>query len=167
MGLRMNEFQDFNEKIDKFFTDNSKENVDAILKPIDEMEFEGPTLEDIFKEERRMDKKLKSEYKKKLNGLINVNGVFKHLDDNISWEPEGIVDIELTDDRESGYSNYQHARIVGEDSKRLYMKMPENEIRGVDHYYVWQRTGYLGDDYSGWMLFPLKDGRYFKVHYNC
>jgi hypothetical protein len=130
------------------------------------MKFEGPTISDYFEEARR-EKKLCNKYKKLLKGLINVTGVFKHLDDNVYWEPQDIVDIELTDETTGGYRSYQHARIVGDASRRLYIKTPENEIRGVDHYYVWQTTGCCEDDYSGWMLFPLKNGRYFKVYYNC
>lgn len=124
-------------------------------------------LDTLFREQHKREQALKNEYRKLLRGLINVTGVFRHLDDNTYWEPQGIVDIELTDDVRSGYRTYQHARIIDDKSKILYMKIPEDEIRGVDHYYVWQTTGMLGDDYSGWMLFPLKNGRYFKVNYSC
>ena len=35
-------------------------------------------------------------------------------------------------------------------------------------YYVWQTTGYMGDDYSGFLLLPLLDGkRFWKVGYSC
>ena len=34
-------------------------------------------------------------------------------------------------------------------------------------YWVHQETGILGDDYYGFLLLPLKDGRYWKVSYNC
>jgi hypothetical protein len=161
------ELLDFNEKIDKFFMENSKEEIEELLKPFDDMKFEGPSMSDYFEEEVRREKKLRAKYRKHLKGLINITGLFKHLDTNDSWNPEGIVDIELTDETSSGYRTYQHARIVGDTSRRLYMKIPDDEIRGVDHYYVWQTTGCCEDDYSGWMLFPLKDGRYFKVYYNC
>lgn len=32
-------------------------------------------------------------------------------------------------------------------------------------YLVRQTCGYLGDDYAGYLLFPMKDGRYYKVEY--
>jgi hypothetical protein len=163
------ELSDFNEKIDEFFTENSKENIEEIIKPIDEMKFEGPTLDEVFKDQARRERKLRSEWKKKLKGLINITGLFKHLDGNAYWEPEDIVDIELVDDKLSGYGAYQHARIVGDETRRLYMKTSQDEyqIRQIDHYYVWQRTGYMEDDYFGFLLFPLKNGRYFKVSYTC
>jgi len=131
---------------------------------IDKIEKE---FQESLKEEIKREKKLFNDYKKKLRGLINVTGLFRHLSDNTYWSPEGIVDIELTDEKTSGYSRYQHARIVGDETKRLYCKTPDDGVRGVDHYYVWQSTGCCEDDYWGWMLYPLKDGRYFKVHYNC
>lgn len=162
-----NELQDFSDKIDKFFMENSKEVIEESLRSIDNMKFESPTLDEIFEEQVRAERKLKSLYKKKLKGLINVRGVFRHLGDNTYWEPQDIVDIELTDETTSGYRTYQHARIKGDESRRLYMKTPCDEIRNVDHYYVWQTTGYCEDDYSGWLLFPLKDGRYFKAYYSC
>ena len=125
------------------------------------------TLDEIYKEEKRAENQTKNAWKKLLRGTINVSGLFKHLDDNTYWWPEDIVDIELTDKYEPGYRKYQHARVVNDKHNRLYMKMPEDEIRSVDHYYVWQTCGYMGDDYSGWMLFPLKNGKYFRVYYNC
>jgi hypothetical protein len=165
------ELRDFNEKIDKFFMENSKEHIEELLKPFDDMEFEGPTAKDylnyVYYEDIRREKKLLREYKRRLRGLINVTGLFRYLGQNDYWYPEDIVDIELTDETRSGYSTYQHARIVGDTYRRLYMKTPDDEIRGIDHYYVWQTTGCCEDDYSGWMLFPLKNGKYFKVHYNC
>jgi hypothetical protein len=36
-----------------------------------------------------------------------------------------------------------------------------------DHEYVSQQCGYLGDDFSGCMYFPLSDGRYLEVGYSC
>ena len=125
------------------------------------------TIDEVYKEERRRDKKLKNKFKKELKGLINVTGVFKYLDDNLYWWPEDIVEIELSDKYESGYRDHQHAKVINDKHNKLYMKVPMDEIRNVDHYYVWQTCGYMGDDYSGWMLFPLKNGKYFRVYYNC
>jgi hypothetical protein len=122
---------------------------------------------DIYEEEVRKEKKLISEYKRKLKGLINISGLFKFLEENDHWTPMGIVDIKLTDEKSSGYSTYQHARIVDDPKPYLYKKNPSDEVKGIDHYYVWQTTGYLDDDYSGFLLFPLKDGKYFKVSYSC
>jgi hypothetical protein len=38
----------------------------------------------------------------------------------------------------------------------------------IDNYAVWQISGYLGDDYSGYMLFPTyDDNEYFCLEYKC
>jgi hypothetical protein len=115
----------------------------------------------------KQDKKYKNEYKRTLKGLINVSGLFKSLKDEMtSWDILGIVDIVLTDEKTSGYSSYQHARIINDDMKLLYLRCSENEIRNIDHYYVWQRTD--GEDcYSGYCLYPLKNGKYIKIMYSC
>ena len=37
-----------------------------------------------------------------------------------------------------------------------------------DNYGVWQRCGYCGDDYSGYLLFPTYDkNEYFCLKYSC
>lgn len=118
--------------------------------------------EEVFKE-----KKLKAEYKRKLKGLINISGLFKSLENDIHWTPIGFVEIELTDEKTNGYKAYQHARIINSDDKKLYLKTDCDDIRGVDHYYVWQTVGYLEDDFSGFLLFPLNNEKYFKVSYSC
>ena len=132
---------------------------------INEETYKG--LQEAVTKEIRENFKSRREAKKALKGLINVTGLFKHLQESMFyWHAEGFVEIVLTDEKESGYSKYQHARTIPDD-KRLYMKTDCDEIRGVDHYYVWQTTGCCEDDYSGFLLFPLKDGRYYKFWYSC
>jgi hypothetical protein len=120
-----------------------------------------------IRDEQRRERKLRSSYKLQLKGLINVTGLFRYLNSDMSyWLPEGIVEIVLTDEKSSGYSTYQHARINGKKDKYLYMRVECDEVKGIDHYYVWQTTGCCEDDYSGYLLFPLKDGKYFKIWYS-
>ncbi len=133
------------------------------MKIKEKIEDPNNLFEDFYKEE----KKIKAEYKKKLKGLINVTGLYKKLDENSYWHPVDIVELELTTNTIPGYKQYQHARIIGDKSRKLYIKINDTEIRNVDHYYVWQICGYADDDYSGYMLFPLKNNKYFKVYYNC
>ena len=96
-----------------------------------------------------------------------LDKLIKHMEeDHDSWCPVGVVEIELTDDKTSGYSNYQHCRIKGDDSRKLYLKMSDEKPFG--HYYVWQAVGCFGDDYTGWLLFPLpRSGKYLKVDFAC
>lgn len=121
----------------------------------------------IYNDEMLQEKKLKAEYKFKLKGLINISGLFKSLENDINWTPIGFVEIELTDEKTNGYKAYQHARIINTNDKKLYLKTDCDDIRGVDHYYVWQTVEYLEDDFSGFLLFPLNNGKYFKVSYSC
>lgn len=113
------------------------------------------------------DKLLKLEWCKKLKGLINVSDLFKWLNEHCDWIPLDIVEIYNTDEKTSGYSSYQHIRIKDDKDKLLYMKQDEDEIQNVNHYCVWQTCGMIADGYLGYLLFPLKNGKYFKVKCIC
>ncbi len=111
---------------------------------------------------------MKKEWKLHLKKMINTTGLFRFLDEHDSWMPLDIVDIVLTDETHSGYREYQHAKIIYDKENLLYMKtFFDEKIRKIDHYYVWQTTGNMGDDYLGYLLFPLNDGKYFKISYSC
>ena len=116
------------------------------------------------------ERKIKNYYKKELKGLINVSGLYKYLDEEY-WYPIGIVEVEETDIKiiKLGYEEKTCVRVKEEKENLVYSRfdLKEQQIRKVDHYYVWQTGGYWGDDYSGYMLFPLNDGRYFKVSFSC
>jgi len=113
-------------------------------------------------------KKLNSEYRKKLKGQINVNGLYYWLNNTQdNWMPEDIVEIELTNEKQNGYPN-QCCRIVGDNEKLLYIKRNFNEVKNINDCYVWQTTTSLeGDSYFGYLLFELKNDKFFKVSYNC
>jgi hypothetical protein len=83
--------------------------------------------------------------------------------DDLDWQHIGYVEVEETDEKESGYSDYKFYYEKG-DRKLKYMRQDDE---GDYHNLVWQTVGYLGDDYSGYLLFPLKDGRYWKILYSC
>jgi hypothetical protein len=44
----MSELEKFEEKIDKFFKDTPKEEIDKIIAEVDAMHIEGPTLDEYF-----------------------------------------------------------------------------------------------------------------------
>lgn len=113
-------------------------------------------------------RKLKSQHKKQLKDLINVNPLYKYLNQDLEfWYPLGIVEIYNVDEKRSGYSNYQHVRIKDDKDNHLYMVQPFIDVIGIDHDCVYQEVGYLGDDYSGYLLYPLTNGKYFKIEYTC
>lgn len=124
------------------------------------------------KEAMEKEQKTKDDFKKLLKGKINVLKLYDWLNEGHDyWNPEGIVEIKLTDEKSSGYPSYQHARVINdEDDGMLYMKQSadfDEPIKGIEYYYVWQTTGMTGDDYSGYLLFELKDGKFFKISYSC
>jgi len=114
---------------------------------------------------QKQEDELKSNYKEQLKGLINVTGLFEWLtEDHDGWSPLGIVEIVKTDKQKSGYPKHECCYIKG--GSDLFMKC-DCDVPKIKYYYVVQQTGMMGDDYSGELLLPLKDGRYFHVSYSC
>lgn len=106
----------------------------------------------------------KDKYKEQLKGILEVETVWSFLNDNETWEPEGSVEIGIIEFKENG----RHVAIDLSDKKRHFTRQEESvEEVGVDHVYCWQTNGFSGDDYSGWLLFPLTNGRYLRVRYTC
>lgn len=59
-------------------------------------------------------------------------------------------------------------------SNKLYLRFEVDDMKLTadwqpgDNYGVWQKCGYSGDDYSGYLLFPTyKEDEYFCLEYNC
>lgn len=137
-----------------------------------EEEFNQAMLEEFRAEEALQtahEKKIKLQYRLKLKDLIHVDSLYEYLDQQW-WAPMAIVNLKLTDDKMSGYADTQCARIEDEQDGLIYLKTEtygdDIEIKDVYYYYVWQQC-HDEDSYSGFMLFPLSDGRFFKVSYSC
>ncbi len=106
----------------------------------------------------------KDKFKEELRPLLDVDLVWEFLNDNETWEPEASVNIKIIKERPNG----RHIAIDLSDPKRKFERQDEDIYEaGVDHVYVWQTVGFCGDDYSGWMLFPLSNGRYLRISYTC
>jgi hypothetical protein len=123
----------------------------------------------ILEEEKEQWDKIKSE----MNSLIHEK-YFDFIEDHDTYRNEGIYEIKLTDEKKSGYPNYQCCRIDGDSLLYMHHKSyletlnEESKYEGEEiEYYVWQTSGYCGDDYSGFLLIPLSDGRFWKVSYSC
>ncbi len=100
----------------------------------------------------------------KQNIDFNFNLLLEQLNDMESWRHQGFVEVEKTDYKASGYRSYDFYLQKGEKDKRYYMRQDDE---GNYHNMVWQTVGILGDDFSGYLLVPLKDGRYWKIFYTC
>lgn len=131
-------------------------------KEREEQDFYNSIMAECIEEENKRLQERDS-WKEKLKGLINTKKLWRELEEDYEnfWGIEDIVELELTDEKREGYSkDYQCARIKGERGY-LYTDWDGNGV------FNWQQTGYLGDDYSGYLLYPLKDGKYLKVSYSC
>lgn len=76
---------------------------------------------------------------------------------------EGFVKVELTDHKNGFYPNHKFYKIIDGDGL-YYMKQDDNDDNTF-HCMVWQTVGSCEDDYSGWLLFPLTDGTYWKISF--
>lgn len=93
----------------------------------------------------------------------NINYDFNLIDlGGINWMHEGYVEVEKTDYKNSFYPNYEFYKVKGEELN--YMRQDDD---GEFHNMVWQRTGSCEDDYYGFQLFPLSNGKYWKISYYC
>jgi hypothetical protein len=84
--------------------------------------------------------------------------------DEITWEHEGYVKVEKSDYKNGFYPSYDFYTEQGDSKGYKYMRQDDD---GEFHTMVWQTTGMSGDDYSGFMLFPLKNGDYWKINFSC
>jgi len=93
----------------------------------------------------------------------NIKYDFDFIDlEDISWKHEGYVEVEESDYKNGFYPNHKFYKVKGE--KLNYMRQDDD---GEFHNMVWQTTGACEDDYSGFQLFPLSNGKYWKISYYC
>lgn len=82
--------------------------------------------------------------------------------------------IEAFDNNEfNNFKGYLKVNKVIKDNK-LMMEFEVDDMKltaewqAGDNYAVWQRCGYCGDDYYGYLLFPTyNDDEYFCLEYKC
>jgi hypothetical protein len=110
--------------------------------------------------------------KEELSGLIDPK-YFDFAESQEYYDTIGIVEIERFKPERTNYPDHEHCKEDG----MTYIKTTgeiecyyfESKYEGERvEYWVWQTTGYLEDDYSGFLLLPLLDGkRFWKVSYSC
>ena len=132
--------------------------------------------EEIYNEYVSIMEKERNEWEKvklEMRNLIHEKYI-DFIEEHDTYGSEGVFEIKLTNEKKSGYPNYQCCRI--EADSFLYMHQfcaletlnEKSKYEGESiEYYVWQTSGYCGDDYSGFLLLPLNDGRFWKVSYSC
>lgn len=146
------------------------------LSAIPEDQFSAELMEEFAQEEFKQiqeEKAVIAKLKEQLKGLIDADALFAALSVGHSWAPEAIVDVVKTDEQlPGGYPPHKCVRIKDDPDKLLYMSTDFEEEFGEEPFelkncFVWQTTGYICDDYSGFLLFPLSNGKYLKVSYSC
>lgn len=132
-------------------------------------------LDQLIQAEIAEEKLLWEEAKNKLNGLIHPK-YFDFAEDHDSYCHKDIVNIVEVAERQQGYANFSHCREAAAKKSPLYMKHivdlctidEKSKYEGQKiEYWVWQTSGYICDNYSGYLLLPLFDGRFWKIHYSC
>lgn len=146
------------------------------MEELTQEEWENEMRDEFQKEMEAIEAKWQ-QAKEDLKGLIHPK-YFVFAESHDTYFSEGIVEINETDEKQRGYSDSQrNCRIKDEEHSLLYMHNTgevecfygeESEYEGEPvEYWCWQRTGIMGDDYSGYLLLPMNDGRYWKISYSC
>jgi hypothetical protein len=139
------------------------------------MNDEMKDLAEIMQEEHEKQVAEWTKAKEELNGLIEPK-YFDFAESHESYGSEGIVNIIEVKEKTSRYSAYPLCREFGSNERRIYIhhttqletEDEQSKYEGSDiEYWVWQTVGYCEDDYSGFLLLPMLDGRYWKISYSC
>lgn len=77
----------------------------------------------------------------------------------------GYVNVEKSDHRNMVEQNRDYYIITGDDFDKINYGIQDQSFEHTFHVLVFQTTGYCEDDYSGFLLFPMKDGRYWKISF--
>lgn len=88
------------------------------------------------------------------------NGTFRHI---------GYCSVEKSEYKNLFRPNdeYFKVREVDGDVKEDFEYLHFSKVKETDDFYelVWQTVGICGDDYSGYILYPMNDGRYWVVSF--
>ncbi len=101
---------------------------------------------------------------------------FDFIENQESYYSEGILETEEFEPTRTDHPNHKHCKVVSDKTDLHTYILTTDEIETFDNseskyegeivgYWVWQ-TGY-DDSYSGYMLFELSNGKYWKVGYSC
>lgn len=89
--------------------------------------------------------------------------------DDFNWDHVGYVgydEVELSEYKDWFYPNLQY-HFEKNNADILYKRQDADD--DTDNYYelIYQTTGCCEDDFHGFCLFPLNDGRYWKISFYC
>ena len=123
------------------------------------------TMNDAFSEMAKFEKEQERQNKKELEYVkSNIDYDFNFIQeilDDVKWQHDSYVEIEKID--------YDFFIIKGDYNGMKFRKQPQfdDDNKEIFHELVWQKVGYCEDDYSGFILIPLKNQKYWKISYSC
>ena len=113
----------------------------------------------------------------------DFENIEEYLDNNDWWRSMGYVEVEKSDYENGFYPSHDFytEKVTIEtffNNTTLPLKEPiispyymrqDDNNENTCHSLVWQQSGGYGveDSYSGFILFPLTDGRYWKIKFEC
>ena len=105
-----------------------------------------------------------------VKSLIDYDFSFieEFLDGNDWWKHVGYVEVEKSDSKNGFYPN-NDLYVEKDNEKSLYYMHQDDSEENTFHSLVYQRDGGYGneDSYYGYLLFPLTNGKYWKIEYQC
>ena len=123
-------------------------------------------MEEFWLEEAKLahERKLESEKQRDyvLTQIIYNKGYLDEYLEMDDWQHEAFVKVKKFN--KNGKDYYKISE--GFDLDLVFTKQDGENTDG-SHCLIWQTVGYCEDDYSGYLMFPLKDGRYWLVSYSC
>lgn len=121
----------------------------------------------------KFERQLEKDYENESKELQRTYQEFIHyLNEFAIGNKDYIIDAFDNNDYNK-FKGYVKVEKIIKDNK-LYLRFEVDEMKLTadwqpgDNYGVWQKCGYSGDDYSGYLLFPThNDDEYFCLEYNC
>jgi len=170
--------------VEKFLNENSEENTWANAvekfgqKLIDELfgEYKKGNDEqlqaywdDVVKEqEERLE--INEKEIENVKSLIDYDFelIEEYLEDNDWWKHIGYVEVIKSDYKNCFYPSYDFYIEKGLE-KTLHCMRQDDSEDNTFHVLVYQTDGGYGaeDSYFGYLLFPLTNGKYWKIQYQC
>jgi hypothetical protein len=97
-----------------------------------------------------------------------------YLNNEAIGDTRSIIEA-VADNERNFFEGYVNVTKTVRDNQKLLIKFKNNagneytaEWQAADNYACWQTTGMMGDDYSGYLLFPTyDDDKYFCLYYEC
>ena len=122
-----------------------------------------------IKFEREFDKQIENSKNERLKAYQEF---IKYLADNSIGDTKYIIE-EFNNCTFVSFVGYKKVtKEIIDNDRYIHFIVDEIKLKAkwqpIDNYAVWQISGYLGDDYSGYMLFPTyDDNEYFCLEYKC